>query len=399
MRRTKYQLLFEKFGASQIVIKLIGHSALLPRDLLLETLVFACGMLKGGNRTVQEKISRYLLDSKLDEAFFAGVRLLFRRSIDSMNLIQQMSPQGMPSGGRIRTLSHRMSSSSMSVRFRANSRPSTRESQMQEVAEQRSRNQSEAFDGELMIHLVELLRLMCEDHFLVIQNYFREQSDNLRSYNLMDEVAAFLQGLQWVKNPHTNIPVWNISPSKFNLVYTLLTCLVEFAQGNEGNQRSLARPQLIYCLNDLLDYQRFEREVTERTLSKSIRLRPHRIESNKRITVDSSSHTIRSVVDDDEGVEEQVNSGGRSWDEIQEQSLLLIFSLVEGQHDREVHRTILTTCNFKLLHDYIHRQEKEYQQDLVRLQRRGVHYGGDFSNSVGLGLPIYKPRQPGQAHP
>lgn len=43
--------------------------------------------------------------------------------------------------------------------------------------------------------LMEFLRLLCENHYLEMQDYMRKQPDNLRSYNVVREEGGGLLGL------------------------------------------------------------------------------------------------------------------------------------------------------------------------------------------------------------
>ena len=46
--------------------------------------------------------------------------------------------------------------------------------------------------------------------FVCVQNYLREQPDNFSSHNVVEEVLAYLHAIQWVTNPTSNKPEWNI---------------------------------------------------------------------------------------------------------------------------------------------------------------------------------------------
>jgi hypothetical protein len=226
-------------GTGLVVIKLIGRSASIPRGLLFATLGLAIAMLKGGNHQVQEEVSMYLLNSTLDEAFFAGVSALFRQSADSMNADQQqrhVSDAAANNADIIMTASmnsthisngqprHHTPRSKAGMNSPSNNKnsastatstpatPSNNPNAASSSSGSGINNKREvaAVDSALMIRLVEVLRLLCEDHYTPIQDYFRRQPDNLRSYNLVGEVVAYMSALQWVINPRVNLPQWNV---------------------------------------------------------------------------------------------------------------------------------------------------------------------------------------------
>ncbi len=78
----------------------------------------------------------------------------------------------------------------------------------------------------LMVQLMELLRLLCEDHYTPIQNYFRAQPDNLRSYNLCEEVVTYLQVFEADRRAGGECPRGGCSPAGYlhRLVPVRLWC-------------------------------------------------------------------------------------------------------------------------------------------------------------------------------
>ena len=184
--------------------------------------------------------------------------------------------------------------------------------------------QSQADDMDLMSELIEYLRLLCEGHFLENQNYLRHQSDNLRSYNMLDEVASYLRALQWVINPYTNKAVWNLDLSNANLCHRILRCLVEFVQGNEKNPVALAQHQLVFCLNDI-----FRSSTLEPVCPESIEL--------------------LSV--------------------IKGEALLLLFSLLEGCTNPIVATLLTKMCDFDAILEFLRDEEHTYRTVWERIEK------------------------------
>jgi len=75
-----------------------------------------------------------------------------------------------------------------------------------------------------------VLGLMCDGQYRLMQNYLREQRDNISTINLVGEVALFLQHFYTDINPET-----------MDLVHLILQTLIEMCVGNYPNQ---VRPQV-----------------------------------------------------------------------------------------------------------------------------------------------------------
>ena len=263
--RADCQVRLNNLGTGLVVIKLIGRSASIPRDLLFAALGLAMVLLEGGNRQVQEEVVAYLLQSKLDEAFFVGVTSLFRLSTATLNENQRRaregggnddddgkagSVSGAPGEGKMRSMSSMSRNFGSVMQQRSGASVAQRDStaRLLELSSAEGKGAEEVVSGvtttsaggsvdlALMVRLVEVLRLLCEDHYTPIQDYFRRQPDNLRSYNLVGEVAIYLGSLQWVIDKKENKPAYNIDAAVAPLCTTLLRCLSEFAQGNAENQ-------------------------------------------------------------------------------------------------------------------------------------------------------------------
>ena len=209
---------------------------------------------------------------------------------------------------------------------------------------------SHADDMDLMGELIEYLRLLCEGHFLENQNYLRHQSDNLRSYNMLDEIASYLRALQWVINPYTNKAVWNLDLHNANLCHRILRCLVEFVQGNEENQVALAQHQLIFCLNDI-----FRQPVLE----------PLCAESTEKLRV------------------------------IKGEALLLLFSLLEGCTDTRVASLLTRMCDFDAILDFLRGEEQAYLTAWTSIEKKSQASAEEakYSRMAARHQPVFNHRR------
>lgn len=256
----KQQCRLSRLGASVMVLNLIPIHLSGKRIILTEALELGIGLLKNGNRIVQQAMYDHVIS--FDERFFEGLVRLFQH--DS-------AEKKVSKGG------------SSSMRY------STVSSSMEDTVE--------GGVDDSMSDLLEFLRLLCEDHFLPMQNYLREQPDNAQSHNVIDQIVSYLQSIQWVIDPRSNAPVWAIdSAAKVDLCRQILYTLIEFAQGCPENQRLLSSFKLCHAMNDIL---------------------------------------VHCTQDD-----------------VRENVILLLYSLVEGCHDSRVIQNIYQFIDFSALNRY-----------------------------------------------
>ena len=72
---------------------------------------------------------------------------------------------------------------------------------------------------------LQVLGLMCDGQYRVMQNYLREQRDNIRTINLVGEAALFIQHFYQ-----------NINEETVEIVHLILQTLIEMCVGNYSNQ-------------------------------------------------------------------------------------------------------------------------------------------------------------------
>ena len=85
-----------------------------------------------------------------------------------------------------------------------------------------------------------VLGLMCDGQYRLMQNYLREQRDNLSSVNVVGEVALFIQNFSLDVNSKT-----------MDLVHLILQTLIEMCVGNYPNQLVIYNRQIIEALNHI----------------------------------------------------------------------------------------------------------------------------------------------------
>ena len=92
-----------------------------------------------------------------------------------------------------------------------------------------------------------VLGLMCDGQYTNMQNYLREQKDNLISVNVVAEVAAFLQNISL-----------DVDRETMDLVHLTLQTLVEMCVGNYPNQHIIYHRQIVDALNQVFCIRIFD---------------------------------------------------------------------------------------------------------------------------------------------
>ncbi|CAC5372100.1 unnamed protein product [Mytilus coruscus] len=95
--------------------------------------------------------------------------------------------------------------------------------------------------------VLRILGLMCDNQHSDLQNYLREQPDNIKSVNLVAETTKFLQ-----------IVYSNINDKSLPLVVQLFDTLVEFTSGNQQNQAVIFDHKICDYINHILRVGQFK---------------------------------------------------------------------------------------------------------------------------------------------
>ncbi len=89
--------------------------------------------------------------------------------------------------------------------------------------------------------VLKVLAGLCDGQNTSVQDYLRDQWDNLKNIDIVGETANFLSLLYG-----------SISPESINLVTQLLNTLIEMVQGNEANQVVIFDRKVVDYLNHML---------------------------------------------------------------------------------------------------------------------------------------------------
>ena len=89
--------------------------------------------------------------------------------------------------------------------------------------------------------VLRILQLMCEGQNVVLQDYLRDQPDNIKSVDIPAQTVSFLEVL-YVSVDHTNV----------SLVSQVFQTLNEFASGNRANQMAIFDAGVLDAVNAVL---------------------------------------------------------------------------------------------------------------------------------------------------
>eukprot|EP00759_Apiculatamorpha_spiralis_P055449 PhF_6_TR7816/c0_g1_i1/m.11241 len=204
--RYKAQQDYELIGLMSVVTTLLESN----HDRVIETaLELGIAMLDGGNLAVQTSLLNYFATN--DEKFFISVRKFIHEAVVE--------------------LKHFNSTKQQWISSRSNGKSGGDAPRLKFIAP-----------------IFRLLQLMCEGHNLDMQNYIRNQQDNLHSVNVLKDIMSFVSEIVKGEVVDSMLPV-------LNQTFEVLT---ELCQGPcEGNQGVLAHMKICACIDLVLNSPQF----------------------------------------------------------------------------------------------------------------------------------------------
>ena len=202
-----------EFTAAQNYLNSIGSLRMVTETAIssseecgAETMLLAIAILEGGNLAVQNSILQFF--SSTDERFFHEISDMIR--------------------GKTEASQHHRTRGTHATFYSG-----VKESQL-------------SFGN--MCHNLRFLQLLCEGHHLGLQDYLREQQDNLRSVNVVKDIERFAAELALHDLTHESI----------ELMEQTLAVLTEFCQGPcRGNQKLLVSSGICHVINSIFASQTF----------------------------------------------------------------------------------------------------------------------------------------------
>eukprot|EP00026_Physarum_polycephalum_P000121 Phypoly_transcript_00121.p1 GENE.Phypoly_transcript_00121~~Phypoly_transcript_00121.p1 ORF type:complete len:2101 (+),score=228.03 Phypoly_transcript_00121:347-6649(+) len=234
--RTQIQNQVNKLGATKLILRLMSSR---NDEIVLESLEMGIALLYGGNRAVQDTIFDFFITSS-DHVFFSEVRSRIRRAVAEIKERQQFYT---------RKLEKKRAAMGIPIITSPTSAPSTPtwktkiendEKALLEVV--KSQDDDKFQEVGYIFQILRFLQLLCEGHNLELQNYLRSQTNNIKSYDLISETAAFLEALER-----------EIDATNIDIAIQLFVTLTEYCQGPcPDNQSALIRTKLSESVNWIL---------------------------------------------------------------------------------------------------------------------------------------------------
>jgi hypothetical protein len=221
--------------------------------------------MDGGNQHAQEVFEHHFYDTR-EEIFFesvAGLLTLGMESVSELRILvrqkeeadKQQEKLRQTMTGTIKALQNKGKSEKQ--RATAESAVSGTETPYGSNGAKYIVNEAEADDGMVVVEknpfnigsgshghlgpLLNVLQAMCEGNNDRIQDFFRTQSNNIKSFNLVTMVSQVLMLL-----------VQDVVPSNVSMIAQAVGCLNEFCQGNGKNQRDIFNARIFDSINVLL---------------------------------------------------------------------------------------------------------------------------------------------------
>lgn len=220
-----------------------------------EVLAFIVIMLFNANRSVQKSMYDYFISTR-EEVFFMACRYWMQASTNSIKekryLMTQQQARLKESGNTLNNPSafYTVGRKAMQQiqgyeqKLRRDKFNGWENDETDAAMTPMMENMAEMFqykdDGHIEL-VLKLFARLCDGQNTGIQNYLREQPDNIKSFNIVAETAQFL-----------NIVYSNINDKTIDLVIQLFSTLNEFCSGNQENRVVMHDRKIIDYINFIL---------------------------------------------------------------------------------------------------------------------------------------------------
>ncbi|KAF7730560.1 hypothetical protein EC973_001941 [Apophysomyces ossiformis] len=241
-----------------------------PRRQIFEAaLKLLISLLDGGNKNVQDKLEEYFYSIREERFFYSfhqrlqggiaslkDAQSLLLRAAYKMNrqqCILSLDTLENPSIKALKKSSHRRHSSSMDLtrtgprkRVKGQGQTSAESAMIYQKISNLMANETAEFgtaneDFEGMRDTMRAVQLMVEGHNMSLQTYLAKQPDNIKSFNIVQDVVEYL---------HAIVPLCNIQ--NIRLIIQVLDTITELAQGCLINQVTIFNDKIINPVNTIL---------------------------------------------------------------------------------------------------------------------------------------------------
>ncbi|KAJ9076642.1 hypothetical protein DSO57_1024190 [Entomophthora muscae] len=247
-QRNEIQNELDNFGCTNMAEQLLSSDSVAISEAALELLVV---LLSGGNRQVQNTLEDYFMGTR-QERFFHFAHFSIRQSITTIEQAKQMlftnrkhlRPPSMP----VRTHTSRRKARSTvrlsSLKLEDERLRVEREAQagtLVEVENDLGLLTSDREEIERKTKMMRLIQLFVEGHNFNLQNYLRNQPDNIKSFDLIKDIVDYFRSI--VSIAHTNI---------IELIIQTIDTITELAQGCVKNQIHIFNCKIVQTVNAIL---------------------------------------------------------------------------------------------------------------------------------------------------
>ncbi|KAI8393697.1 uncharacterized protein BYT42DRAFT_609468 [Radiomyces spectabilis] len=240
-----------------------------PRRQMFEaSLKLLIALLEGGNKNVQDKLEEYFYSireerffysfhqrlrngiASLEEAQLHLVRAAYKmnrqQSILSLESVDKRSLEDIKKSHRRHSSSLDLSRSGLRKRHLGQKQMNAESVLVYQKISNLMANETAEFgtadeDFASMKDTMRALQLMVEGHNINLQTYLAKQPDNIKSFNIVQDVVEYL---------HAIVPLCNIQ--NVRLIIQVLDTITELAQGCLENQLTIFNDKIINPVNTIL---------------------------------------------------------------------------------------------------------------------------------------------------
>ncbi|CAD8068825.1 unnamed protein product [Paramecium sonneborni] len=277
------QNLFNKLGATRMVLTVLSESINLDSEMLRNFLLFINSLLSGGNNKVQRTIFEFMKTYPKSEVIFSRLN----------NVIQAQIKQI--------TMKAKDKKAEEQQQQLMNPLQQSEDNNIQELKQQQ----------ELELLLTQVLKFLqncCEGHYLDLQNYIRQQTNSRNSYNMINQVAELL------------LTYYYKDKAQYENMVLCLDTLNELVQGPcPENQIAVADSKFFEIASDLFG-QRKDKDNANKAQTMASNIKTSKTQSSKMMTFKTSRYQ-----------KQQKGSELKVWqiERMQTKCLILILSLIE----------------------------------------------------------------------
>ncbi|ELU07681.1 hypothetical protein CAPTEDRAFT_189050 [Capitella teleta] len=259
------QNLINSFNAIPSIMLHLSHNS--SDDAVRQVLAFLSVMLFNGNPNVQKSLFDYFKSTR-EERFFItlkaktqqaameikGIRMVHQKYKSAiLDTVESVKMLAHKAGAVVSTLKDKRQSYNRNVTVHVKKMievvaKETSKDKIEDCMNTFIREQPDASKVGNLGLILKIMGLMCDGQNRNLQDYFREQSDNFLSCNMVAETSLLLDVL-----------LADVSDFTIVLLGSVLQTLVEFASGNQRNQQVLFDSKVI----DFVDYVLQEKRLNE----------------------------------------------------------------------------------------------------------------------------------------